>query len=380
MARAAKKADEAEEVDPFDPRRNLHLEGHEAAERTVLDAWNSGRFPHAWLICGPRGIGKATFAYRLARFVLETGGDGGAGGAGLFGDAPLAADGLSISAESKTFHLVSSGGHPDLRVLTRGMANEAGTATQTIINVYQTRRVVDFTYQTSAISDWRVVIVDPADDFNTASANAILKALEEPPSKALFLLLSHSPGGLLPTIRSRCRKLQMAPLGDDVVAGLIQRYRSGVGEAEAAGLARLAEGSVGRALDYHAAGGLALFKEMAGVLARPRDPDMERVSALADRTAMKGKEAAYGAFTDLMDWWFKRLIRGIAVGAPPAPIDEADAAALAAFQKLGDLEAVMGMRDEALHRLSQADPPANLDRRQLIFALFGDIQRRAGAL
>ncbi|MEQ8604079.1 MAG: DNA polymerase III subunit delta' [Marivibrio sp.] len=379
MARAAKKSDESEELDPFDPRRNPHLEGHEAAERTVLEAWNSGRFPHAWLICGPRGIGKATFAFRLARFVMESGG-AGRGGAGLFGAEPLAADGLAISPESRTYHLVSSGGHPDLRVLTRGMPNEDNKPTPTIINVYQTRRVVDFTYQTSAISDWRVVIVDPADDFNTASANAILKALEEPPSKALFLLLSHSPGGLLPTIRSRCRKLQMAALPDETVAMLIRRYRPEVGAEEAGGLARLAEGSVGRALDYHAAGGLALFREMAGVLARPKDPDMERVSALADRTAMKGKEAAYGALVDLSDWWFKRLIRGLALGAPPSPLDELDAAALAAFQKLGDLEAVMAMRDEALHRLGQADPPANLDRRQLIFALFGDIQRRARAL
>jgi len=376
MAKAArKKDDEFEEADPFDPRRNPHLEGHDAAENLVLDAWNSGRFPHAWLICGPQGIGKATFAYRLARFILSDGGqEGGQGGSGLFGEE-LAVDGLGISQEGQTAHLVSSGGHPDLRVLTRGMVDASGKPTLTRINVYQTRRVVDFTYQTSAISPWRVVIVDPADDFNTSSANAILKALEEPPSRAVFLLISHSPGGLLPTIRSRCRKLQLRSLEEGTVSDLVQRYRPDTASNEAQTLGRLAEGSIGRALSYQAAGGLELFSDMTALLAHPGNPDMGRVTKLSDRVAMKGREAAYDALCDLLDWWFKRLIRGLATDQGPAPITDADAAALAAFRRIGDVERVMAIRDRAVALLGQAQPPANLDRRQLITALFTEIQR-----
>ncbi|MBP5855595.1 DNA polymerase III subunit delta' [Marivibrio halodurans] len=385
MAKAARAtSEETQTIDPFEPRRNPHLEGHDEAEATVLDAWNSGRFPHAWLLCGAEGIGKATFAYRLARFILANGGaedGGGEGGSNLFGDA-LAADGLAISGESQTARLVASAGHPDMRVLTRGMMDAAGKPTATIINVFQTRRVVDFTYQTSAISPWRVVIVDPADDFNTSSANAILKALEEPPPRAAFLLISHSPGGLLPTIRSRCRKLQFKALDDDRVASLVRRYRPETPEEEARTLARIAEGSVGRALAYQAAGGLGLFGDLTALLSRPREPDIGHVSRLADRVAGKGREAAYDALGDLMDWWFKRLVRGIATGEGPAPIDTADAQAIAAFRDLGGGPGpVLTIRDRAVELLGQAHPPANLDRRQITFALFTEMQRlsRGGA-
>lgn len=379
MARAARVgAEDVEDVDPFDPRRNPHLEGFEEAERTVLEAWSGGRFPHAWLITGPKGVGKTTFAYRLARFVLANRGRGNGAGGGLFGEN-LAPDRLTIPEDSQTFRLVASGGHPDLRSLTRGMLDQAGKPTATIINVYQTRRVVDFTYQTSGISDWRVVVVDAADDFNTSSANAILKALEEPPSRALFLLVSHAPGGLLPTIRSRCRTLKVRALPEDTVASLLRRYRPETAEEEAVALARLSDGSVGRAMAYREAGGLALFEALTHWLSRPDDPDMAQAAALADRVGGKGGEGAFEAFRDLFDWWMRRVIRALAVGTDPAPVDAADAAALAAFKRIGDPARVGALRDRALARLAQAAPPANLDRRQVIVALISELQRGTGS-
>ena len=196
------------------PRERLKLVGHGEAEQTLLSAFQSGRLPHAWLISGPRGIGKATLAYRFARFLLNGGSEGG-----LFGGP----DDLSVPAESSVAHRVAAQAHPDLRVVER-TANERTGKLRTEIVVDDVRDLSHFLRLTPSDGGWRIAIVDAADEMNRNAANALLKILEEPPDRAVLLVVSHAPGRLLPTIRSRCRKLVMKPLPLDQTDALIGEF------------------------------------------------------------------------------------------------------------------------------------------------------------
>src|SRR5439155_17813225 len=193
--------DSADIADPGAPapRSNPELLGHEAAESALRRLFEAGRLPHALLLSGPRGIGKATLAFRLARFVLASGGGEGPPG-GLFGD--LGASGLAIAPDSGTFRRVASGGHADLLTVERAYDPRRRRLRGEII-VENAREIGTFLRLTPAEGGWRVVVVDGADEMNRAAANALLKILEEPPRRALLLLVAHSPGRLLPTIRSR---------------------------------------------------------------------------------------------------------------------------------------------------------------------------------
>lgn len=214
------------------PRKNPRLEGHEAAEALVARAWESGRFPHAWLICGPRGVGKATFAYRMARWILAGGGQGDAGGGGLFGADEMPIQSLALSPESGTFRRIVSGGHADFRALERPEG-------KTAIPVDNVRALLSFVHQTPAESAWKAIVIDSADELNRNGANAILKVLEEPPAHTVFLLVSHAPGRLLPTIRSRCRKLALTGLSDETMLRLLADYEPELGAEDARLLTRM---------------------------------------------------------------------------------------------------------------------------------------------
>lgn len=349
-------------------RHNPDLFGHADAEETVTKAWASGRFPHAWLICGPQGIGKATLAYRMARWVLA-GGDGGQG-AGLFGEP--AGDGLYLSPESGTFRRIVSGGHPDFRALERPEG-------KTSIPVEDVRGILGFVHQTPAESDWKAIVIDSADELNTSGANAILKALEEPPPHTLFLLVSHAPGRLLPTIRSRCRKLTLSPLSPDDMRALIRQHAPDISDSDADILIQLGEGSIGRALDYAAAGGIDLYRAVLVLLSNPARPDPKQLYGLADTLSPKHAEAAYLAFRNLFDWWIKRAIRSQATGVRPAIVVPEEERALEGWNALGGLETSMQLWEKLTGLLAQSDNPANLDKRQLIVAAFGELQKVAAA-
>ena len=236
------------------PRDNPLLIGHEAAEAMLLQAYRSGRLPHAWLFSGPRGIGKATLAFRFARFLFA---DGAAAG-GLFAAPPAS---LAVAPEHAVFRRVSSGGHADLLVVERSVDPKRKKLRSEIV-VDDTRAIAGFLRLTPAEGAWRVVIVDGADMMNRNAANALLKILEEPPQKALLLLVSDNPGRLLPTIRSRCRILGLKPLADTEVRDALARYRPDLAAGDRAVLAQLAEGSIGRGLDLAAAGGLGLYRSL----------------------------------------------------------------------------------------------------------------------
>ncbi len=357
------QVDTAEE---FLPQNVSFLLGHEASEKILLEAFRSKRMPHAWLIAGPRGIGKATLAYRFARFIISQGGAGGGGG--LFGDSP---DSLDVPREGPVFRQIAQGAHPNLRVLER-REDDKGRLRK-VITVPDVRRCISFLQMTAAGGNWRVIIVDAADDLNQSSANALLKMLEEPPSKSLLLLVSHRVGSLLPTIRSRCCRLLLAPLDQDSLLQLIARQLPDLPSEERQILARLAEGAPGRALELAANAGSELYREMIELLdAFPR-PAASRLHAFADRLSRDRDGGALRTGGELLRWWVARLAREGAAGRLPAEILPGERAIAARLLNWRPPVYWLETWERLGQRLLNAEA-ANLDRRQVAIAALLELE------
>ncbi len=289
---------------PLPPRNNPELVGHEEAEQVLLKAFYSGRMAHAWLISGRRGIGKATLAHRFARFVLSTGCSGGAGG----GLLPISAEpsSLYLAPGEPVFHRCAAGGHADLICIERSL-NDKGKLRSEIV-VDDVREIGGFLNLTAAEGGWRVVIIDSADEMNQSAANAVLKVLEEPPAKTIMMLVSHAPGRLLATIRSRCRRLQLKPLTPDMVTGMIERCRPELSLDEVRELSQLSEGSIGRAISLADEGGVELYRDLLAVLDTLGKLDVSALHKLADRVGKNGAGETFRTVGELLTWWLGRLI------------------------------------------------------------------------
>ncbi|MTI10048.1 DNA polymerase III subunit delta' [Curvivirga aplysinae] len=346
------------------PRDSLSVKGHEANEQLLLDAWNSGKLHHAWLFTGPKGIGKASLGYQFARFILAGGGEGG----GLFGDQP---DSLKISAEHPVYRRMMSGGHSDFQILEKGMMNpDTKRVAENDIPVAIARKAIEFIRLTPAESDWRVILVDAADDLNRNAANALLKVLEEPPARAIFILISHAPGRLLPTIKSRCRKLTFKSIPDESVSELLVSQYPELGNEDAHALARLSEGSIGKAMELQDNGGLDLFRMVVSLLSHPQDLSLTKLHSLADTLSRKDAKENYIVFRNLIDWWFKRLLKILAGDHMPKPIFAEEYMAIEACKALMPLGKWLEAADLVNERLWQTEAPSNLDRRQVVIDAF----------
>jgi DNA polymerase-3 subunit delta' len=364
------------------PRTNPELLGHAAAESALRRLVATGRLPHALILSGPRGIGKATLAFRLARFVLANGvGEGALGG--LFGEPDAA--GLALAPDSGTFRRVASGGHADLLTVERAYDPRRRRLRGEII-VDNTREIGAFLRLTPAEGGWRVVIVDGADEMNRNAANALLKILEEPPRRALLLLVAHSPGRLLPTIRSRCRRFPLAPLPPAIVRRLLSRYRPDLPDGQADALTALCGGSIGRALDLAAAGGVELYEAVLALISPERGIDPVALHAFADRLARGDAEDAYRAVEELVAQFLARVAcaaaRGNAVAEPrllpdpPPQVGEgrvgAEPRESAVLRRLGERAPAARwaeLRDE-INRLFARTDALNLDKKQTILGAF----------
>jgi DNA polymerase-3 subunit delta' len=323
--------------------------GDPAAETALLDAYRSGRMHHAWLIGGPKGIGKATLAYRFARFVLAHPDPGAAGVA--------AATNLAVPETHPAFRKVATRAHPNLLVLERPWDSERKRF-RTVVAVEEIRKTVGFFGSTGGEDNWRIAIVDPADDMNASSANALLKILEEPPARSLFLIVSHAPGRSLPTIRSRCRRLELAPLSDEAIAAALAEHD--VAAADVALAAALSDGSLRQAALIGAGEGIAIYRDLARLLATLPRLDVAAAHALADRVAGRGNDDAWTAFAELLGGWLNRRVRGAPEpdgGTQPGP--GVTAAPLATWAELWD---------KFRTSVAQADE-LNLDRKRTVLSI-----------
>lgn len=259
--------------------------GQDRPVEQFASAWASRKLHHAWLLAGPKGVGKASFARIAARRVL-------ADAAGPPVDLP----GLDTGDDHPIVKLVEAGSHPDMRWLERLVNEKTGSLARNV-SVAQVRELGEFMGMTAALSPWRVAVIDSVDDLEPAGANALLKMLEEPPANTLFFLVSHAPGRLLPTIRSRCRRLEFQLLSDDAMASILEA-RTDLSAAEREKVVAISFGSAGRALAF-AELGLTKLEDQALAILRQGDPTNARRSELASELGKKASADRYAAFLDL---------------------------------------------------------------------------------
>jgi DNA polymerase-3 subunit delta' len=362
---------EADRLEGFlHPRHTQNLFGHEAVERGLAEAFATGRMHHGWLVAGAEGIGKATLAYRLARYVLSEP-----------HERDPFAQSLATAEDSPATRQVRALSHPGLLVLRRTYDTKAKRFTASI-SIDEVRRLRNFLGLRGADGAWRVVIVDTADDLNPNAANALLKSLEEPPARTLFLLLASEPGRLLPTIRSRCRTLDLAALASEPLRQAVRQALTASTEevtdslpapSEWAILERLAEGSVRRLLGLRGGGGIALFKRLNDLVGALPKLDWTAVHALSDELGGTAAEQRFELFFELLLALLSRLIRARA-GAPGSDPEDAKLAgrlipdgSLATWAELW--ETIVAEKADVML--------LNLDRKSLIVGIFQRLEAAA---
>lgn len=337
-------SDAAPEGDRFGtapaPRERTRLIGHEEAQAMVRAAWDAGRLPHALLLGGAEGIGKATLAYAIARFVLS--------------DGAAPAHSLTVDPSHPAARQVAALSHPDLLVLRR-VPNDSGKL-PSMIPAEQVRKVRSFFGSTAALGGWRVCIVDTLDEMNAQGANALLKTLEEPPNRSLFLLVSHAPGRLLPTIRSRCRMVPLRSLtGEEVVAALedLSDVLPDLDRSRFAEAAEASGGSVREALSLLSGDGLAVRNATSVLLDSLPDVDPKALHALGEK--LQGdRGGALESFVSTVEDWVS---------------DHATGRRQSTAVRLARLPEVW----EKVRRAAVDADVYNLDRKTLVFRIFASL-------
>lgn len=352
------------------PRQTLDLVGHDTAEQTLLAAALFGRLAHAWLLAGPPGVGKETLAYRFARFLLA----GGAGqGDGLFGDKPTS---LAIDAQHPVTRRVAAGGHGDLLTVGREMTDSGKLRRD--LTVEAVRRIHPFLSLTPAEGGWRVVILDEAHTMNRNAANAVLKVLEEPPKRAILLMTATNPGALLPTIRSRVRRLDLDPIAPDLIVPFLTERRPDVTGDQAGLLARLSDGAPGQALRLFDEGALDTYADVRGLLEQWPRFDHVALHKLSDQLGAVASDIRYRQFVAMLDRMLGDTVRSLAnvpdrEGGPGGAVGVGIMAGQDALvQRMGaggGVDRWLAVWEKTRALVARTDQ-ANLDRRHTILQTF----------
>jgi len=329
-----------ENADAPHPRETERLFGHGEAEQALLAAYRSGRMPHAFLIGGPQGIGKATLAYRVAKFVLAH--------PDPLSPAVQSAADLAVSADNPAARRVTMQSHPDLLTIERTANDKGKLRTQIVIE--DVRRSIGFFGSTAGEGGWRIAIVDSVDEMNQAGENALLKVLEEPPPRSLLFLISHAPGSVRTTLRSRCRRLALRPLPvADVVAATANALNRTPDDEEIRAAAQLAEGRVARAISLLDGDTLALHQQVIALLGQLPALNPQALHALGDSLGGTDQRALDNVL-DAVNGWLSAQLTG-----------HTDRARMAR----------MAIAADEINRAAREASIFNLDRKPLIFQTFG---------
>ena len=338
------------------PREMSALLGHERAEAEMLEAFRANRLPHAWLIGGPEGIGKATLAWRFARFALAH--------RDPASEAVRNARDLSVSQSHPVFAQIAAGGYGDVAVLRREW-NDKNSRFFSEIRVDEVRRASSMFQRASRAGGYRICILDSAEDLNPSSANALLKLIEEPPPMSLFLVVAHRPAQVLPTIRSRCRLLLLAPLSEAHSVAALRGLGAPFSEMPDQRLAEAAARggrSVRGALRWLAGDRLSFDRETTELLDRLPDIDWRALHRLADRVASEPDE--FGVFlASVLDWLHARL-------------EQSSRSPSAALRRLAPLAEVW----DKVRRSARDAESLNLDKRTILFSIFAELAQAKRSL
>ncbi|MFC3124839.1 DNA polymerase III subunit delta' [Pseudoroseomonas globiformis] len=330
----------------LDPQANHHLFGHEATASSLAEAGVTGHLHHAWLLTGAWGIGKATLAFRLARWLLA--------------DRPEGQAPLEVPPDHPVSRRIAAGSHSDLRVL----SPTAGTGVKRMIRVDDVRALSRFVGLTAAEGAWRIILIDQVEAMNAEAQNALLKTLEEPPPGALLLLVSAAPDRLLPTIRSRCRRLELFPLKNGEMQEAMKCLAPDLSEEQRSTLVRIGSGSPGKALGMAGGDGLALHEQVSAFLAALPFVGGQDLHQLADMLSSGRDGAAFGTFMALLRDQLGDALRRSARGQP--------APAFLGSRPLADWATLW----DTLGRLATETEHLNLDRRQAVLSGLSQLASR----
>lgn len=350
------------------PRENPLSFGFEAQEEFLVRLYNSGKMPHAFIFSGAEGIGKQTFAFRLARFLLsqqiaDPNQDA------LFGPAdPIVATSLDLAEDAPVFRRVAAGGHSDFLLVDRLFDENKGVY-KGGVEVAEVRKVAPFLRKTAAEGGWRVVIVNDADTMNRNAQNAILKILEEPPQNTLLILVAHRAGALIPTIRSRARVLNFQPQSLETMQTLLQKQGHVLAESELQALYTLSEGSIGRALSFIDEGGLDVMGRIISMFEDYPDWKWSQLHVVAEDLARANNTASFIMFQTVMQWMAKQLAvcKARARGLPAGPLSS-----LAQFREIlekSSLDNLTKICDKLQEHFDTVNR-GNLEKRQAVLKAF----------
>ncbi|MGO4909160.1 DNA polymerase III subunit delta' [Pseudorhodobacter sp. W20_MBD10_FR17] len=353
------------------PRETLTLIGHHKAEAAFLDAYSAGKLHHGWMITGPLGLGKATLAWKIARFLLATPQDDG----GMFASAPPEA--LDIPADHLVSHRLMALSEPRLFLLRRAW-DDTARKLKSMITVDEVRKMKNYFALSAADGGRRVAIIDSVDEMNTAAANALLKLLEEPPPNVTLLLISHQPSKLLPTIRSRCRELRLAPLGAEDMATALAV--TGDAPEDPVPLAELSGGSVGEAIRIMNLDGLKLYAGLVSLFATLPRLDRSRALALAEIGAGRGNEEKFDLLLMLIDLFLARLARAGTLGYCPPEAAKGEAELIARLSPNPADARHWADLAQGLANRARRGRAVNLDPASLLMDMVLQIDQTAGML
>jgi len=355
------------------PRETAHLCGHAQAQAEYLGSYLSGRAHHAWLITGPQGIGKATLAWKIARFLLATPHDDG----GMF--APPSPPSLDIPHDHPVARRLRALSEPGIFLLRRGLNDDNKAPVQNIL-VKEVREMTKYFHLSLGDGGRRVCIIDAADDLNLSAANALLKLLEEPPKGVTFLLLSHAPFRLLPTIRSRCRALRLTPLSPQDLSDALTAAGGTFDPDDGTALAELAGGSVGEAFRLTNTDGLGLYAKLIATLATLPRLDRPRALALTEIGQGRANAPRFDLMVTLIDLFLARLARAGTTGTTPPEAAKGESALIARLSPTPQAARAWADLAQSLGNRARRGKAVNLDPAALLMDMVLKIDDTAGTL